>query len=215
MAVADSHVHADYLSGAQALADRLGAPYRLHPADAVYPYDGTPGTLRFAPLEDGDTIRVGRAAVSALHTPGHTEGSCCLRVDDVVLTGDFLFVGSVGRPDLAGKVAEWTADLWRSLERCRREWPAEATVLPAHYGSDAERRADRAVAARFGDLAVTNEALRQTDRRAFVAWVESRATSFPEAYRRIKAANVGLLTPDEAYARELEAGKNECALGGR
>ena len=220
VAVADTHVHADYLSGAPALARSEGVPYYLHPADAVYPYDGTPGRLAYQPLEDGGAIPLGRSRVKVAHTPGHTEGSVTYTVDAdrsdraVALTGDFLFIGSVGRPDLAGKVEEWTGELWQSLAAAKRGWSPDLTVLPAHYGSEGERRADRAVAASFGRLLETNEALRFTERGDFVAWVRAKTTSFPDAYRRIKAVNVGLLSVTESEAEVLEVGRNECALGG-
>lgn len=216
VAVADTHVHADYISGAPALSANLGVPYYLHPADSAYAYDGTPGKLDFQALEDGASIRIGRAAVRAMHTPGHTEGHLTYLVDDAVaLTGDFVFIGSVGRPDLAGKVAEWTGQLWDSLEKARSAWSPALRVHPAHYGSDAERHADRSVGAEFGGLLETNEALGFSDRADFCAWVEGQSASFPDAYRKIKAVNVGLLPVDDAQAEELEVGRNECALGGK
>jgi glyoxylase-like metal-dependent hydrolase (beta-lactamase superfamily II) len=215
VAVADTHVHADYISGAPALATRLGVPYYLHPADAVYPYDRTPGRLEFQQLEDGGTIPVGGATVRAIHTPGHTEGSVTYLIDDsAALTGDFVFIGSVGRPDLAGKVSEWTAQLWDSLEAAKREWSPDVMIYPAHYNDEAERRVDRSVGGPFGALLEENEALRFSDRQKFVAWVEGKTASFPDAYRKIKAVNVGLLSVGEREAATLEVGKNECALGG-
>jgi hypothetical protein len=87
-------------------------------------------------------------------------------------------------------------------------------VYPAHYASEAERQADRSVGGRFADLLAGNPALQIRDRKAFVDWVESRSAGFPEAYRTIKAVNVGLATADEQQADELEVGRNECALGG-
>ncbi len=214
--VLDTHVHADYVSGGPRLARLLGVPYHLHPADAVYPYDGTPGRVAIRPLEDGDTLAVGRCRLRVQHTPGHTEGSVCLLAgDDLALTGDLIFVASVGRPDLAGKTREWTAALWESLAAAKREWSPGALVLPAHYADESERRADRTVAAPFGELLVRNAGLAFEEREAFARWVEERAGEFPAAYRRIKAVNVGLAEVDEREAEELEVGRNECALGRR
>lgn len=211
--VADTHVHADYLSSGPGLAQHLGVPYYLHPADAVYPYDGTPGRLRFEPLADGRTIPVGGATITALHTPGHTEGSTTFLAGDAAFTGDFVFIDSIGRPDLAGKTEEWTAALWESLERLRREWPASRMVYPAHYASADERRPDRGVGLPLDAVRARNEALRIADRDAFFAWVRARSGSFPEAYRTIKAINLGLLSADADLAEELEGGRNQCALG--
>ncbi len=214
VAVADTHVHADYISGAPSLARDHGVPYHLHPADNVYPYDGTPGRLEFQPVSDESTLRIGRATVRVMHTPGHTEGSVTYLVDDTVaLTGDFIFIASIGRPDLAGKTEEWTHALWQSVERAKKAWPATMTILPAHYASEKERAQDRSVARGFGAILEANEPLQMADESAFRSWVMSKKGSFPEAYRRIKAINVGLESVDDEEAEMLEAGKNECALG--
>jgi glyoxylase-like metal-dependent hydrolase (beta-lactamase superfamily II) len=186
-------------------------PYYLHPADAIYPYDGTPGTLRFTPVVGGERLRVGRAAVEVVHTPGHTEGSVTYRCGDALaLTGDFVFVSSVGRPDLGGKSEEWALVLFESLRRAKREWPARLRIYPAHYGSAAERARDHSVGAPFGEL--VNEPLRIDERDRFAAWIRARAGKFPDAYKRIKAINIGLESVEDAVADELEAGRNECAL---
>jgi glyoxylase-like metal-dependent hydrolase (beta-lactamase superfamily II) len=212
--VADTHCHADYLSGGPALAEALDVPYYLHPADHSYPYDGTPGRLTIRELADDGRITVGRATVRVSHTPGHTEGSVTFLVDDAAaFTGDFIFVASVGRPDLAGKAAGWTEQLWASLERARAQWGAERVVYPAHYAAEKERNPDRSVGAPLGELLRRNEPLGIVEHDAFVRWVESRTGSFPEAYRTIKAINVGLLAVNELEAEELEVGRNECALG--
>lgn len=214
--VADTHVHADYVSGAAQLARERDVPYYLHPADNVYPYDGTPGRLAISPLADGAEIPVGRAPVRVVHTPGHTEGSVTFLVEDrVALTGDFLFVRSIGRPDLGGRVEEWAVALWRSVVRAKTEWSPDATVYPAHYAGADERRGDRTIGVRFGDLVAENEALQFEHEDEFVAWIARHASSFPDAYRTIKAINVGLLAPTELEVEQLEVGKNECALGGR
>lgn len=216
IAVADTHVHADYVSGAPALSSRHGVPYYLHPADNVYPYDGTPGRLAVAGLADGVELKLGRSDVRVVHTPGHTEGSVTYLIDErVALTGDFLFVQSIGRPDLGGKIAEWARNLWGSIARVKREWSSDVLVCPGHYASERERRDDRSVAAWFGDLLAENEALAFERESDFVAWIESHATSFPESYRTIKAVNTGLQQVSAKELEQLEAGRNECALGGR
>src|SRR6059036_2802633 len=112
-AVIDTHMHADYLSGARAAAARWQVPYFVHPEDARSPYDGAEGRFAHQPLTEGDTIAFGRATLVAAHVPGHTLGSVALVADGALaLTGDFLFVKSVGRPDLAGQRDAWAAQLW-------------------------------------------------------------------------------------------------------
>src|SRR6058998_1146413 len=212
-AVIDTHMHADYLSGARAAAARWQVPYFLHPDDAGSPYDGTPGRLAYQPLSEGDTIAFGRATLRAQHVPGHTLGSVALIADDALaLTGDFLFVQSVGRPDLGGKGAAWAEQLWNSLERARREWPGELLVLPAHYGAEQERRADRTVAARFDVVAATNEAAAMQDRATFLRWIADHTTLPPDSYRTIKLANLGLMELSDVDAELVEFGPNQCAV---
>ena len=146
--------------------------------------------------------------------PGHTLGSIALLADDgLALTGDFLFVKSVGRPDLAGRSDSWAKLLWQSLERARGTWPGDLLVLPAHYASEDERRADRAVAARFDVISATNTAAAIQDERIFLQWIADHATNFPDAYRTIKEANLGLVELTDADAEVLESGPNQCAIG--
>lgn len=211
---ADTHVHADFISGSPALAAGLGVPYYLHPDDAVYPYDGRPGRLDFEPIGEGDVIEVGDARLRVHHTPGHTEGSVSFAIgDDAILTGDFLFVGSMGRPDLAGKTAEWTGRLWNSLVTAREGWPGRAVIYPAHYGNDAERNADLSVGRPLDGLLASNPTLSIDSEAEFRAVVERGISKPPDAYPIIKAINVGLREASPREAEELEAGKNECALG--
>jgi len=213
-AVIDTHMHADYLSGARTAAARWRVPYFVHPEDARSPYDDAEGRFAHQPLTEGDTIAFGRATLVAAHVPGHTLGSTALIVDETLaLTGDFLFVRSVGRPDLGGQSDTWTARLWDSLERVRREWSGDLLVLPAHYASENERRADRIVAARFDVIAATNEAVAIQDPHAFLTWVTAHSSAPPDAYRTIKLANLGLVDVTDAEAETLEVGPNVCAIG--
>jgi glyoxylase-like metal-dependent hydrolase (beta-lactamase superfamily II) len=213
VAVTDTHVHADYISGGPALSRSLQIPYYLHRGDAVYPFDGTPATIAYAPIEEGSTIPVGDAAVRVCHTPGHTEGSVTFLAGDAALTGDFIFVQSVGRPDLGGKADAWTAVLWDSLERARREWDPATRIYPAHYASQSEREPDQSVGRPLGRILESNAPLQMKDRDAFLAWVGSKVGKSPDAYRKIKAVNLGLLEVWDMEAQELEGGRNECALG--
>jgi glyoxylase-like metal-dependent hydrolase (beta-lactamase superfamily II) len=213
VAVVDTHILADYVRGARAAAARWQVPYFLHPDDAVSPYDQRPGRLTYQALGDGDTIAFGRATLRAAHVAGHTLGSIALLADDgLALTGDFLFVKSVGRPDLAGQSNSWAKLLWQSLEGARHTWPGDLLVLPAHYAGEDERRADRAVAARFDVISATNNAAAIQDERVFLNWIADHATSFPDNYRTIKEANLGLVDLSDPDAEILESGLNQCAV---
>jgi len=212
VAVIDTHAHADHLSGGPRAAEAWRVPYYLHPGDAVSPFDGAAARVSHRPLEDGRRIPVGHAALRVVHNPGHTLGSVALMTDDgVALTGDFVFIKSLGRPDLGGQAEAWGRLLWQSLENARREWPGDILVLPAHYASETERRADRAVAARFDVIRATNDALGIADAAAFARWL-SQNPSPPPIYRTIKVANLGLAELSEADAETLESGPNQCAV---
>ncbi len=214
VAVADTHAHADYLSGGPSLSHALQIPYYLHPGDAILPYDGTPARLEYQAADDGVEIPFGGAALRVMHTPGHTLGSVCFLVGDAVsMTGDFIFVNSIGRPDLGGKAEEWTKDLWKSLERARREWKGEMMLYPAHYASDTEREADRSVGRSFAAIQEKNQPLHFKDEASFTAWVMQKVGGSPEVYKRIKAVNLGLIDVWDEEAQEMDCGRNECALG--
>lgn len=135
--VFETHVHADHRSGGRALATATGAKYALHRAADV--------AFRFEPLEDGQVIELGNTIVRVLHTPGHSAESISLVVSDLrrgpdpwfVCTGDTLFVGAVGRPDLPGHERENAAELRRSLHDKLLSLPDELEVYPAHFAGSA------------------------------------------------------------------------------
>ncbi len=94
-AVIDTHMHADYLSGARTAARRWQVPYFLHPDDARSPYDGAEGRVEYQPLGDGDTIAFGRATLVAAHVPGHTLGtdrSVAARFDVIAATNEAVLI---------------------------------------------------------------------------------------------------------------------------
>jgi glyoxylase-like metal-dependent hydrolase (beta-lactamase superfamily II) len=213
-AVIDTHMHADYVSGARAAARRWGVPYFLHPDDARSPFDGAAGRFDYQPLAPGDTIAFGRATLRAEHVPGHTMGSVALLAgQSLALTGDFLFVRSVGRPDLGGEGAQWARLLWRSLDDVRRRWPGDMLVLPAHYASELERRSDRSIGARMDVILATNPAAAMPDEATFLRWVAEHDAKPPEIYRTIKLANLGLYDLSEPDVEAAESGPNQCAVG--
>jgi glyoxylase-like metal-dependent hydrolase (beta-lactamase superfamily II) len=131
--VIDTHVHADHRSGGPALAKKAGAVYCLHEsADVAVPFE---------PLRDGQDVELGNTHVRVLHTPGHTPESISLVVTDLrrgsdpwfVLTGDTLFVGAVGRPDLPGRARENAAELYDSIHQKLLSLPDDIEVYPAHF----------------------------------------------------------------------------------
>ena len=131
--VVDTHVHADHRSGGLTLAARAGADYCLHDAAEV--------NAPFTRLHDGQEIELGNTRLRVLHTPGHSPESVCLVVTDLkrgvdpwfVLTGDTLFVGAVGRPDLPGRAAENAGKLYDSIHQKLLTLPDDLEIYPAHF----------------------------------------------------------------------------------
>ena len=85
-------------------------------------------------------------------------------------------------------------------------------MLPAHYATELERRADRALAARFDVISATNAAAAIQDERLFLQWIADHQATPPDAYRTIKLANLGLVDVSDADAEALESGPNQCAV---
>ncbi|MBI4521287.1 MAG: MBL fold metallo-hydrolase, partial [Gemmatimonadetes bacterium] len=91
--VLDTHGHADHVSGASALAERLNVPYHLHPYDGIHPLDVLPARIPFEFVKDGSRLTVGRAQLEVLHIPGHTLGNTALLLDgQFLLSGDSIFI---------------------------------------------------------------------------------------------------------------------------
>ncbi|MBT9596916.1 MAG: MBL fold metallo-hydrolase [Vitreoscilla sp.] len=137
--VIDTHVHADHRSGGLALARRVEAPYCLHESNrGRVAFD-------FMPLSDGQRLDAGNVVVDVLHTPGHTLDSVCLLVRDLrrgdepwfLLTGDTLFVGAVGRPDLAGQERQMAALLHDTLHKKLLGLPIDLEIYPGHQAGSA------------------------------------------------------------------------------
>lgn len=188
--VIDTHVHADHRSGGVDLARRTGAPYRLHGSADV--------TVPFAPMRDGEEIDLGNTRIRVLHTPGHSPESVSLLVTDLkrgvdpwfVLTGDTLFVGAVGRPDLPGRARENAAQLYTSIHEKLLTLPDDLEIYPGHFsgslcGAGLSGKPSSTVA-----FEKRWNAMLSTDRAAFVAAL-AEVPPKPAAMEEILAANRG------------------------
>ncbi|OTF01766.1 rhodanese-like domain-containing protein [Halorubrum sp. SD683] len=203
--VLDTHAHADHVSGGAELADRHGVPYYLHPKDAL--------AIDATPVEDGETLTVGRLDVEAIHTPGHSEGSVSFDVDGAaLLTGDTLFHDSVGRVELGveagieeSDVEGNAATLYESLQRLL-DRPDDALVLPAHDPGSPEPPVTATLAA----VKERNDDLGR-DREAFVEELASDIPDHPPNFERVKRTNVGQESVPADELTELELGPNNCA----
>ena len=202
--VTETHIHADFVSGARELAHRTGA--RLHLSDEGGP-DWAYGFAREAGavlMKDGHTFMVGNIRIQARHTPGHTPEHMMFLVTDTpatdvamgAVTGDFVFVGDVGRPDLLERAAgfEGTMErgarqLFRSLAAFRR-LPDHLQIWPGHGAGSACGKALGAVpSSTLGYEKIANWALRIDDEDAFVQEVLAGQPEPPKYFAEMKRIN--------------------------
>lgn len=196
--ILETHIHADYASGALELARATGGELRLsgHDQGEEYSYN-----FEHHKFHDGEELQVGSLRIVALHTPGHTpehlsfvvyDGQRSADVPMALLSGDFVFVGSLGRPDLLGDAAKQrlASELFRSVHERLQGLPDGIEIHPAHgagslCGSGMSERQqstlgyERACNPFFGELAETK----------FVQKILGSVPPFPDYYKRMKRLN--------------------------
>ncbi len=204
-----THFHADFVAGHLELRDRAGVRIYLGAkAKAEYP---------FTPLGDGDVVEFGQVRLTALETPGHTAESISILVYDLersasepyaVLTGDTLFVGDVGRPDLRVALG-WSADdlggmLYDSLRGKLMALPDASLVYPAHgAGSLCGKALSKETFSTIGEQRRSNYALQPMSKTAFVALVTADQPDAPSYFDYDAVLNSQERpTLDETLARE-------------
>ena len=213
--VIETHLHADFVSGHQELARRTGAKiYFGAKAGAQFDY---------VPVEDGDEIRMGDVTLRFLETPGHTPESVSVLVIDrpvsaepkAVLTGDTLFIGDVGRPDLLGSkmsAQELAGMLYDSLHGKLLTLPDSVEVYPAHgAGSLCGRNISSETSSTIGQQRQFNYALRPMPKEEFVRMMTTDLPEAPAYFSRDVAINRGgasqlaeLPDPAALAARDVE-----------
>jgi hydroxyacylglutathione hydrolase len=201
--VTETHIHADFLSGSRDLAKVAGATLLLS-AHGGPDWSYGHGDENVQLVRDGDSIEVGKVGLTVLHTPGHTPEHIAFLVTDTVagdqpmgmLSGDFLFVGDVGRPDLleraanvAGTMEGAAKQLYASLRLLER-LPDYLQIWPGHGAGSACGRALGAVPqSALGYERLYNAALQQRNESAFVAWVLAEQPEPPAYFAQMKRLN--------------------------
>jgi glyoxylase-like metal-dependent hydrolase (beta-lactamase superfamily II) len=205
-----THLHADFVAGHLELRDRVGATIYLGAAATA--------EYAFTPLHDGDRVEFGRVRLQAIETPGHTPESISIAVYDLdrsasephaVLTGDTLFVGDVGRPDLRAALG-WSATdlgamLYDSLRTKLLTLPDASLVYPAHgAGSLCGKALAKETVSTIGEQRQSNYALQPMTRAAFVDLVTADQPDAPPYFTYDAVMNTKERpTLDEALSREL------------
>jgi len=205
-----THLHADFVAGHLELRDRVGA--------TIYLGAAAKAGYAFTPLRDGDRVEFGRVRLKALETPGHTPESISILVFDLnasdtqphaVLTGDTLFIGDVGRPDLRAALG-WSAMelgslLFDSLHKKLLALPDESLVYPAHgAGSLCGKAISKETVSTLGEQRRLNYALQPMSKEAFIQVVTADQPEAPPYFTYDAVLNSEERpTLDEALAREM------------
>lgn len=222
---AETHIHADFVSGSRELADRVGAKLYLSdegPADWKYQFaDQHDSKL----VKNGDVIRVGKVKLEVLHTPGHTPEHISFVLTDEgggahlpmgIFTGDFVFVGSIGRPDLLetaagvkGSAEEGARQLYQSVQKFR-DLPDHLQVWPAHGAGSACGKGLGAIpSSTVGYEKLFNPALQFQNEQKFVDYILADQPETPFYFAVMKRVNkvgpelVRNLAPVKSLAPDL------------
>ncbi|MDY6764722.1 MAG: rhodanese-like domain-containing protein [Halobacteria archaeon] len=213
--VFDTHIHADHISGGRDLANKVGAEYHLgklaEKRDPQYEYDA---------LERNQVIQVGDINIKAAYTPGHTtEMTSYLVSDEALMTGDTLFVESIGRTELefTGQGAkEGAKTMYETLHKTVMSEPDSIKVLPGHFsitdsGETIDVTPGEPMYSTVGYLREKNRAI-QLPKDDFVEYMFDNLPSKPPNYETVISTNLGKhAVESEEEATTLELGPNRCA----
>lgn len=195
--ILETHIHADYCSGALELAGRTGAELWLSGHDKgedfqyQFPHHG---------FRDGEELKFGNVRMVAMHTPGHTPEHLSFLVHDAqrddypmaLLSGDFVFVGSLGRPDLLGEAAKQrlAGQLYDSVHKRLEKLPDGVEIHPAHgAGSMCGSGMSERPQSTLGYERACNFFFREQGREKFIESILKTVPPFPDYYRRMKKVN--------------------------
>ena len=205
----ETHLQADYISGSKQIASESGATIFGHENDfkgAAFQYEKIADEAVYPFSEGGPEVK-------ALHMPGHTPGSTSYLIDNkYLITGDTVFILSIGRPDLGGKAQEWSKLLYNTLKTKIADLADDLVILPGHFMDWSEANPNQIFSDTLGSIKARNADIYGiSSQDAFIGFIEDNMRTQPEVYAEIRKVNAGLLDVDAEQQEIMDLGKNECA----
>ncbi|MGB3223624.1 MAG: MBL fold metallo-hydrolase [Desulforhopalus sp.] len=204
----ETHLQADYIAGSRILSVQTDAEFLANENDF------SEAKINYTPLRNGAVYSFSRpgATVQCVFTPGHTPGSTSFIIDDqYIITGDTIFIQSIGRPDLGGQAETWSEMLFESIQKIKK-FKGEMLILPGHYMSWAEANKQLAFVSTLTETMLFNKDIYAIqDKTRFLHFIKSNMRQQPDEYAMIRMINANLEQVDNDKAEELDLGKNECA----
>lgn len=208
----ETHLQADYISGSQGLAKETGAPIIANENDYNI------ASFDYTRAKNNGTIlcKDSVTSVQPVFTPGHTPGSTSYLIDGrFLVSGDAVFIKSIGRPDLGGKVEEWTTLLFDSIQNVIKKLDPGIKVLPGHYMDWTELSKDGNFTDELKSILEKNNHIYGLETESdLLEFIKKNMRKQPEVYAEIRKINAGLVTPSPEEQKIMDIGKNECAASG-
>ena len=205
----ETHLQADYISGSRQLSASTGAQIVGHEND----FQGA--AFEYKALDDQEVFAFsnGGPEIKAIHMPGHTPGSTSYLIDNQYLvTGDTVFILSIGRPDLGGMAEEWAKMLYNTLKTKISELNDDLIILPGNYIEWSEANSEQMFIDTLGSIKQKNSDIYGIQEESeFVKFIKDNMRKQPDEYAEIRKVNAGLLEVDDEDQEVMDLGKNECA----
>ena len=217
--VYDTHQHADHISAAKALAEKVTATLYRSAYEQYKDEDKgeqiLSSLISIEKLHDNDIQNIGSVSLKVIHTPGHTPGSLSFILGDnkLLFTGDILFVDGIGKPNLRDKAKEFAENLYNTIQQKIMRLPEDILILPAHFEKDV--KAEVILASTLGDIKKKSQFLNPNiTKEEFIQKISSKVMAYPPNYREIISINKGERPIQTSLSEifDLEMGPNRCSL---
>jgi glyoxylase-like metal-dependent hydrolase (beta-lactamase superfamily II) len=205
----ETHLQADYISGSQQLFLDAGARIVGHENDFKA------AAFEYKSLNDQEVFNFSKGGpeIQAIHMPGHTPGSTSYLIDgNYLVSGDTVFILSIGRPDLGGMAEDWAKMLFNTLKTKIAGLDDDLLILPGHYIEWSEANPQQMFVDTLGSIKNKNADIYGIAKEdEFVGFIKDNMRKQPDEYAEIRKVNSGLLEVDDEDQEIMDLGKNECA----